>query len=328
MNFLITGGAGYIGSHFVNKLLRERKDIKIIVVDNFSQGRKNIIKNRRVIYYEVDICDQSNLEKIFLNHEINIVVHFAALASVPDSVKNPSEYYVNNIIGGLVLLNVMLKNNVKKIVFSSSASVYGEPISEFINEDDPKIPTNPYGRTKLIFEQILYDYHRAYKMNSISFRYFCAAGCDESGVVGEWHNPETHVIPSIIETLFGKRDMFYIFGTDYSTHDGSGIRDYIHVNDLASAHLSAAEKLMRTEELCAIYNLGINKGFSVLELIGAVEKITDRKISYEVRARRPGDPSRLIADASKVMKELNWLPTYTSIETIIETSLNYFKKIQ
>jgi UDP-glucose 4-epimerase len=326
MNFLVTGGAGYIGSHFVNKLLKEKADVKVVVVDNFSQGRNNIIKDERVTYCEVDLRDRDGLARVFRENKIDLVVHFAALASVPDSVNDPKGYYAVNIGGGLNLLDVMLENKVDKMVFSSSASVYGEPVSEFINEDDPKIPTNPYGRTKLIFEQILGDYHRAYHLNSVSFRYFCASGCDESGLVGEWHSPETHVIPSLIETLSGKRDVFYVYGNDYPTPDGSGIRDYIHVNDLAAAHLLAAEKLMRGDDLCLAYNLGINKGFSVLELISVAEKIMNKKLNYQIKGRRPGDPSRLIASAAKARQELGWQPVYTSIEKMIETSYHYFRK--
>jgi UDP-glucose 4-epimerase len=326
MNILVTGGAGYIGSHFINKLLANEPSVEMSVIDNFGQGRKNVIKDPRVVYYDVDLCDKSGVEKVFRVRSIDLVVHFAALASVPDSMARPREYYFNNLVGGLNLLDAMVAKGVKKMVFSSSASVYGEPVSEVIKEDHPKNPTNPYGQTKFIFEHMLQDYHRAYGINSVSFRYFCASGCDESGSVGEWHSPETHVIPSIIETLLGKREVFYVYGRDYPTPDGSGIRDYIHVNDLASAHLLAMKKLFDVHDLCEAYNLGINKGFSVLELIAAAEKIAGKKLNYQAKERRPGDPSRLIADADKARRELGWKPSYTSIESVIETAYRYFQK--
>ncbi len=324
-NILVTGGAGYIGSHFINAVLKRESDISIFVVDNFSQGENNKIKDGKVFYYNADLKDKIEIERIFSENKIDIVVHFAALASVPDSVMKPHDYYQNNIIGGLNLLDAMLKNKVDKIIFSSSASVYGEPISEIITEDHPKNPTNPYGYTKLIFENILKDYKKAYGLNSISFRYFCASGCDESGKIGEYHDPETHIIPSILNTFLGKRSEFHVYGNDFPTSDGSGVRDYIHVNDLADAHVLALSKLLSGENACAFYNLGINKGFSVFELIQAAEMIIGKKLNFKIKERRPGDPSRLIADSSKAQGELNWMPKYLSIEEIIKTAYNFFK---
>lgn len=326
MTILVTGGAGYIGSHFINKLLTKEPLVRVVVVDNFGQGRRNVIVDERVTYLDVNLCDKDAISSVFADAGIDLVVHFAALASVPDSVARPREYYSNNIIGGINLLDVMRDNNVDKIIFSSSASVYGEPISEIITEDHPKNPTNPYGQTKLIFEHMLDDYHRAYGIKSVSFRYFCASGCDESGTVGEWHTPETHAIPCIIETLLGKRELFYVFGNDYPTPDGSGIRDYVHVNDLASAHLLAMGVLLKGDDICTAYNLGINKGFSVFELIGAAERISGKKVNHQIKKRRPGDPSRLIADATKIRRELGWEPAYTSIDSIMKTAYRYFEK--
>ncbi|MEI6288241.1 MAG: UDP-glucose 4-epimerase GalE [bacterium] len=325
MNILVTGGAGYIGSHFVNKL-KNKDGVNIFVIDNFSQGRNNIISSDNIRYYELDLINKESLSGIFKENNIDIVAHFAALASVPDSVSRPAEYYANNLIGGLNLLNAMIENNVDKIIFSSSASVYGEPTMEEIKEDHPKNPTNPYGYTKLVFENMLKDYQRAYGIKSISFRYFCAAGCDESGVIGEFHNPETHVIPSIINTILGKRKDFCVYGNDYPTKDGSGIRDYIHVNDIADAHILAMDKLFAGTDLCQFYNLGIGKGFSVLDLIGAAQVLSGKKLNYLIKPRRPGDPSKLIADAFSAQQELNWKPKYTTIESIMATAYNFLIK--
>lgn len=324
-DILVTGGAGYIGSHFINKFLQANNDVHVVVVDNFSQTKNNVIKDDRIKYLKVDLLAKKQLEKVFQKNHFDSVVHFAALASVPDSVNNPQRYYENNVVGGLNLLNCMIEKNVKKIVFSSSASVYGEPISEFIDEDHPKIPVNPYGQTKLIFEEILSNYSSAYNLNSISFRYFCAAGCDEAGKLGEFHKPETHAMPSILEALLGFRQEFCIYGDDYDTLDGTGVRDYIHVNDLASAHILALQKLSGNDRLCKSYNLGINRGFSVMELINATEEITGKKLKYQIKKRRPGDPSRLIADSRRAQDELGWKPQYLDIKEIIKTAYSFYQ---
>jgi UDP-glucose 4-epimerase len=321
---IVTGGAGYIGSHAVKALLTDREH-EIHVVDNFSQSRHNVITHPNITYHELDICDGTLLKELFVHVKPEIVFHFAALASVPDSVKNPSVYYKNNVVGSLNLLEAMRESACNKIVFSSSASTYGEPITEVISEDHPKKPTNPYGQTKLDMEHMLQAYFTAYGISSVSFRYFCAAGAEPTLELGEYHTPETHVIPCIVETLLGKREVFTIFGDDYPTPDGSGIRDYIHVVDLANAHIAAMNKLA-TEKICTQYNLGINKGFSVKELIVAAENVSGRKLNYQVKERRPGDPSRLIADPSKAMRELQWEPQYTDIADIITTAYESFKK--
>lgn len=319
---LVTGGAGYIGSHFVNLV---KNNFKIIVVDNFRESKNNIIADKNIEYLDLDIGEEEELGNIFKKTPVDIVIHFAALASVPDSLTKPKEYYKTNIIGGLNILNAMAETGVNKIVFSSSASVYGEPATEIVKEDHPKNPTNPYGYSKLVFENILKDYNRAYKINSVSLRYFCAAGCDESLTIGEYHTPETHIIPNLVKTALGQRDEFYVYGNDFPTPDGTGIRDYIHVNDLAAAHLLAMEKLFGNNELCENFNLGINKGFSVLELIKITEKISGQKLNYKIKERRLGDPSRLIADSAKAQTFLNWQPQYLDIEKIIETAYNFFK---
>lgn len=322
---LVTGGAGYIGSHFVRRL-KDEPGVNIVVVDNFSQGKNNIIKFGNIRYKKADLCDRKALQKVFALFPVDIVVHYAALASVPDSVARPEAYYKNNILGGLNLLSVMEEYGVKKIIFSSSASVYGEPKTNIISENYATNPINPYGYTKLVFENILRDYHYAYGLDSISFRYFCAAGCDESLKIGEWHKPETHVIPCLIETALGKRKNFFVYGNDFKTPDGTGVRDYIHVNDLADAHLLAVKKLLGSSKICSVYNLGINKGFSVLELIKATEKISEKRINFVYAERRPGDPSILVADAIKVRRELGWNPRYLTIESIIEPVYAFYKK--
>jgi UDP-glucose 4-epimerase len=322
---IVTGGAGYIGSHVV-KILSESSNYEIHVIDNFSQSRKNILERNNVLYHETDICEKEKLVEIFKEIVPDVVFHFAALASVPDSVKNPSDYYKNNVVGSLNLLEAMREVNCKKIIFSSSASVYGEPTTESIKEDHPKNPTNPYGQTKLMVEKILMEYHTAYGLSSISFRYFCAAGVEPTLTLGEYHTPETHVIPSLIETVLNQRDQFYIYGDDFATPDGTGVRDYIHVQDLANAHVKAMNKLDK-EIICDQFNLGINKGFSVRELINSVEEISGKKLNYEVRDRRPGDPARLIANATKAMESLGWQPEYTEIKVIIETAYNSKNKL-
>jgi UDP-glucose 4-epimerase len=323
-NIIVTGGAGYIGAHLV-KLLATDTDITVHVVDNFSQSRKNILSRSNVLYHEIDIRNREAVADIFGRIKPDTVFHFAALASVPDSVSNPSNYYLTNVVGSYNVLEAMRSSGCKKIICSSSASVYGEPQSEIIVEDHPKSPTNPYGQTKLIVESMFKDYHVAYGISSISFRYFCAAGADPEGELGEYHVPETHVIPSLLGVILGTRDQFAIYGTDYNTPDGTGIRDYIHVMDLASAHICAMKKL-ETETLCTTYNLGINKGFSVRELIIAAERVTGTKVNYTEKDRRPGDPSRLIADATRAMTELNWQPEYLDIEEIIKTAYDSQKK--
>jgi UDP-glucose 4-epimerase len=325
MKLIVTGGAGYIGAHVVKQLLENNKSCQIHVIDNFSQSRKNIITNDSITYHEVDICNSEQLKKIFQEINPEFVLHFAALASVPDSVKNPAEYFNTNVIGSFNILEAMRLTSCKKIIFSSSASVYGEPISEVITEEHPKNPTNPYGYTKLVVEKMLEAYYKAYGISSISFRYFCAAGNESSYKLGEYHNPETHVIPALVETALGHRDEFNVFGDDFDTADGTGVRDYIHVDDLASAHINALS-IINKETICESYNLGINKGFSVRELIATVEEISGSSIPVNIKGRRDGDPSRLIADASKAMKRLNWSPKHTDIRSIALSAYEAFKK--
>jgi UDP-glucose 4-epimerase len=323
-SIIVTGGAGYIGAHVVQLLCADPEQI-VHVVDTFSQSRKNILSASNVVYHEVDIRNSESLTELFLKIKPSVVFHFAALASVPDSVANPGDYYGHNVIGTYNVLEAMRASGCKKIVSSSSAAVYGEPVTEVITEEHPKVPTSPYGQTKLMTEHMLQDYFRAYQISSISFRYFCAAGVEASLTLGEYHTPETHVIPSLIETVLGKRTCFYIFGDDFPTPDGTGIRDYIHVSDLADAHLLAMTKLEK-EVLCTAYNLGINKGFSVKELLTAVENVAGKPVPHELKGRRPGDPARLIANSERAIKELRWQPKYLEIDDIIKTAYNSISK--
>lgn len=325
LTILVTGGAGYIGSHFV-KLLRDKTSHKVFVVDNFSQGRENVLKDERITYHEIDLRDSDKLLEVFTKNKINAVVHFAAMATITASVSGPEDTYDNNVVGGYNLLHAMLAGNVKKIIFSSSGSVYGEPQTENLMESHPLLPINPYGFSKLVFERFLRDYHRPYKIDSIMFRYFNPCGCEPTLTVGEHHKPETHVIPCIMETLLGRREKFFVYGNDFPTPDGTGIRDYIHIEDLVEAHLLGLEKLMNTDGFCEAYNLGTNKGTSVMELVKAAEKVSGMDLNYEIAPRRPGDPSRHIADARKAMKELNWQPKHTNIEDMILSSYNSFKQ--
>lgn len=321
----VTGGAGYIGAHVVKLLTEKMPDASIHVLDNFSQSRKNILNDSNVTYHELDITDAAALDGVFSQHKPTAVMHFAALASVPDSVANPAEYYKTNVVGTLNLLESCRKYDCKKIIFSSSASVYGEPEAEIITEEHSKRPTNPYGFTKLIGENMLEAYHRAYGISSVSFRYFCAAGNEPSLTLGEYHTPETHAIPSLVLTALGKREAFTIYGTDYPTPDGTGVRDYIHVSDLAEAHILAISYLDQ-HQTCSQFNLGINKGYSVQELISTLQEIHEEPIEIRHQDRRPGDPSRLIADANKANQELGWTPKYTNIKNIIDSAYQAFKK--
>lgn len=317
MKILVTGGFGYIAAHFINRLDLSRHDV--FVIDNFCQGKNNIIPG--IKYQDTDIRDYPRLLKEFSDFEPDIVLHYAAVANVPDSVINPWTYYDNNILGGLNVLECMRSTGCKKIIFSSTAAVYG--ISDkMIDEDTVKYPTNPYGHSKLMFEQILKDYYKAYGMESVSFRYFCASGCDEGGKIGCYHYPETQVIPNIVKTLAGKQKIFNVWGNDFPTPDGTGVRDYIHVNDLADAHILALDKV----DGCKAYNLGINKGYSVMQLIAAAEKITGLKLNYEISPRRAGDPPILIADSTKARRELGWKPRYT-IKDMIRTDYQFFKTL-
>ena len=321
MRILVTGGAGYIGSHTTKELLQCNHDV--MALDNLENGYKKALVGGKFI--KCDLRNKQRLSKLFNQTTFDAVVHFAAYASVPDSVVNPAKYFENNIIGGLNLLECMRESSVKEIVFSSSAAVYGEPKKNPIKEDSEKTPTNPYGLTKLQFEEYLKAYDAAYGIKSVSLRYFCAAGADPDGQIGENHNPETHVIPMAILTALKRRSEFKIFGNDYPTPDGTGVRDFIHVSDLATIHSLALDYLSSGGKTTA-YNCGNEKGYSVKEVVDMVRKVSGKEFPVKVEARRPGDPAVLIADSSKLKNELDFSHKYSDLETIITTAWNWFKK--
>ena len=312
MAILITGGAGYIGSHTV-KYFTEKNE-EIIVVDNLQSGHEEAVNIGS--FYVIDIRDKEKLDKVFKNHNIEAVIHFAANSLVGESMDKPYEYYHNNVYGMMCLLDVMRENKVEKIVFSSTAATYGEPKNIPILEEDKTEPTNTYGETKLAMEKMMKWFDHAYGIKYVSLRYFNAAGAHESGMIGEAHNPETHLIPLILQVPLGKREKIYIFGDDYPTKDGTCIRDYIHVMDLASAHYLALEYLREGND-SDIFNLGSGTGYSVKEVIETARKVTGHVISAEVKGRRSGDPAVLVASSEKAKKVLGWKPEYDSLEKII-----------
>ena len=315
---LVTGGAGYIGSHTVKELVRTKH--KVVVYDNLTKGHKWAVDKKADLVVG-DLLDNQKLEKVFLKYKPEAVIHFAGLIEVGESVLDPQKYYINNIVGTLSLLEAMVKTKVKKIVFSSSAAVYGNPQKTPIKEEDLKIPTNPYGNTKKIIEDILKDYGRAYDVSSVSLRYFNAAGADKDGQLGEVHDPETHLIPKILDSLIKSKEIG-IFGSNYKTPDGTCVRDYIHVEDLAQAHILAI-KYLKNKKGKFEFNLGSGKGFSVKEIIKNSERVTGIKAKISVKPKREGDPATLLADISKAKRQLKWGPKYSDLDYIIETAWNW-----
>ena len=321
MNVLVCGGAGYIGSHTVYELIE--RGHSVVVVDSLIKGHKAAIHNEAKFYLG-DIRDEEFMDRVFRENQIDAVIDFAAFSLVGESVNEPFKYYENNVYGTLKLLEAMERADVKKIVFSSTAATYGEPENDIIVESDNTNPTNPYGETKLTVEKMLKWADNAYGIKFVALRYFNAAGAHIRGKIGEDHNPETHLIPIILQTALGQREKMFIFGDDYDTPDGTCVRDYIHVTDLADAHIKALEKLFRTNE-SGIYNLGNGKGFSVKEVIEKAKKITGKDFKVEIEARRSGDPSTLIASSEKAIKELGWQPKFNTLDKIIETAWNWHK---
>lgn len=315
MSILVCGGAGYIGSHMVAELLENGEDV--VVLDNFQKGHIDALLGGKL--YVGDIRDRKILDKVFKENKIEAVIDFAADSLVGESVENPLKYFENNVGGTVSLLQAMRDYGTKYIVFSSTAATYGEPENTPILEGDKTFPTNPYGESKLTVEKILKWSDKAYGIKYTALRYFNAAGAHINGKIGEDHNPETHLIPLIFQAALKKREKIYIFGDDYKTPDGTCIRDYVHVSDLASAHLLALKRLRSGNE-SAIYNLGNGKGFSVKEVVEVTRKVTGLNIEAEIAERRAGDPAILIASSEKAIEELNWHPKFNSLETIIETA--------
>jgi UDP-glucose 4-epimerase len=317
---LIVGGAGYIGSHMVLYLLE--KGYTPIIYDNLSEGYREAILGGEFIKGDLD--DSYKLREVFSSFDISAVMHFAAFCYVGESVKNPEKYYRNNVFNTYNLLNIMNEFHINKFIFSSSCATYGIPQKLPLTEDHYQNPINPYGNTKLIVEKILKDYDIAYNLKSISLRYFNASGADTKGRIGEAHSPETHIIPNVIESALGRKKDLKIFGNDYPTPDGTCIRDYIHVLDLAQAHFLALEKLFENNKT-DFYNLGNGEGYSNNQIIQSVEKVSGQKVSFEYVERREGDPPILIGSSAKAIKELGWKPEFNTIDTIIETALNWHK---
>jgi UDP-glucose 4-epimerase len=319
---LITGGAGYIGSHINKKLHEEGYDT--LIVDNLSHGHEEFVKWG--VFENVDLSDLDGLRRLFITYPITAVMHFAAFTYVGESVEDPQKYYSNNLRNTLNLLQVMIENNVEKIVFSSTCATYGEPKEIPITEDHPQNPISPYGRGKLMVEQIMDDYSDAYKLRYTSLRYFNAAGADPEGEIGELHRPETHLIPIILDVAKGQREDVQIFGTDYPTPDGTCIRDYIHVVDLADAHLQAL-KYLESGGKSDVFNLGNGNGFSVLEVIRTAQEVTGKSIKTVETKRRPGDPPVLVGSSEKAREILKWDPKFTELSLIIETAWEWQQKV-
>jgi len=321
LNILVVGGCGYIGTHMVKALLEAGH--RPITLDNLSKGHHELLPGGEFILG--DIQDSGLLDQVFTTHAIDAVMHFAALIEVGESVQQPLKYYRNNVAATMNLLDAMVRHNVKQFIFSSSAAVYGEPDYTPIDEDHPLRPTSPYGETKLYVENILRACDTAYGLKSVCLRYFNAAGADPSGTIGERHDPESHLIPLILQVAIGQRDSIHIFGTDYPTPDGTCVRDYIHVNDLVAAHLLALDAQMAGAPT-TIYNLGNGSGYSVRQVIDTVVKVTGRAIEVVEVPRRPGDPAVLVASAEKAQNELRWHPRRPSLEDIVHTAWNWHRK--
>ncbi len=322
MNVLATGGAGYVGSHCV-KLLRETGHTPV-VFDNMSEGHEGAVSDCEVV--RKDLRNEDAVRQALRDYDIDGVMHFAASAYVGESVEKPEKYYYNNVVNTLGLLAAMRQEGVDRLVFSGSCAVYGVPDELPIREDFPFKPVSPYGRTKAAVEWILEDYAEAYGLKYASLRYFNAAGAALDGSIGEDHDPETHLIPVVLEAAAGERDYIEIFGTDYDTPDGTPIRDFIHVNDLASAHVAALKQLGRAEDDYLAYNLGTGEGHSVREVIETCKEVTGIDIPVREGDRRPGDPPELVADPHKGLADLNWSPEMSDLGPIVETSWNWIKR--
>jgi UDP-glucose 4-epimerase len=321
---LVTGGAGYIGTHAVLALKQAGYDV--FVLDNLVYGHRELVTDvLKVNLIEGDLSDRVLLDRVFADYNIQAVMHFAAYAYVGESVTDPAKYYRNNVVATLTLLEAMLAAGVKRLVFSSTCASYGDPQTLPIPEEHPQQPINPYGRSKLMVETILSDFDQAYDFRSVRFRYFNAAGADPAGLLGEDHDPETHLIPLVLQTALGKRSHISVFGRDYDTPDGTCIRDYIHVTDLAQAHVLGLEYLLKGGQT-EVFNLGNGSGFSVQDVITAAERVTGQSIPVVDAERRPGDPASLIGSAAKAREILNWQPQYADLEVILSHAWQWHQR--
>lgn len=320
LRILATGGAGYVGSHCVRWL--ERAGHEVWVYDNLSRGHRQFAKPDRLIVG--DLSDQERLRQTLVQQQIDVVIHFAAFALVSESMSDPALYYRNNTLGSFSLLEAMRQAGVTRIVISSTTAVFGNAERVPIVEDEPKQPCNPYGQSKLMVEQLLAEYARAYGMAATAFRFFNAAGATPHLDCGEWHDPETHLIPIVLSVAQGHRSQMTIFGNDYPTPDGTCVRDYVHVDDLAAAHLAALERLR--PGVFQSYNLGIGRGYSNLEVVEACRRVTGKEIPITFGPRRAGDPPTLIADSTRARRELQWQPAYTDLDAIVATAWAWHQK--
>jgi len=318
---LVTGGAGYIGSHAC-KLLADSGYLPICF-DNLSRGHREAVKWGPLVVD--DLLDRSALSRLMSEHQPDAVMHFAALAYVGESVVKPADYYENNVQGTLNLLQAMRQAEIKKLVFSSTCAVYGNPQYLPLDEAHPCRPINPYGSTKRIIEQMLVEFHRAYGLASVSLRYFNAAGADPEGLIGEKHDPETHLIPLAMDAASGQRPSLDIFGGDYATEDGTCVRDYVHVNDLASAHIAALKRLDH-HNVAEIYNLGTGQGYSVQQIIDAVEQVAGQTVQTRTVSRRNGDPASLVASATQANSTLGWVPKHSDLRTLIDHAWRWHRQ--
>jgi UDP-glucose 4-epimerase len=318
MTILITGGAGYIGSHALRELRRE--GLPCVVLDNLSRGHRELVGDADVVVG--DIGDTALVRRVIADHRVSAVMHFAAFAYVGESAADPLLYYANNVAGTVGLLKAILASDVRLLVFSSTCATYGVPEAIPIDEDHPQRPINPYGASKLMVERILQDAERAHGLRSVVLRYFNAAGADPSGTIGEWHEPETHLIPLALQAAAGQREAVDVFGTDYPTPDGTCVRDYIHVTDLAQAHVLGLRHLEGGKP-SDVFNLGNGNGFSVRQVLETVERVTRRPVASRTAARRPGDPPTLVGSAAKARRVLGWAPRFDALEAIVETAWNW-----
>lgn len=315
MNILLCGGAGYIGSHMAKRLAGSGH--LVAVLDNLSTGHREAVRWGPV--HQVELMNPEALDSVFSTTRFDAVMHFCALSLVGVSVRQPYDYYANNVCGTLSLLQAMKRHKVERLVFSSTAAVYGQPTSALINEDHPRSPINPYGMSKLMVEHMLADAAVAYGLRSVALRYFNAAGASETAEIGEAHQPETHLIPNVLKAVLDQGPGLKVFGDDYPTPDGTCVRDYVHVEDLAQAHELALDYMERHEGAHA-FNLGSGQGFSVREVIAAAEQVTGRKVPYEMAPRRAGDPAILVASSERARRELGWQPKYNDLRSIIESA--------
>lgn len=321
MNFLVVGGAGYIGSHMVKQLLRAGHEL--VIADNFSTGYRDALTGGQLV--ELDIADARALDAVFAARHFDAVFHFASFIQVGESVTEPGKYYQNNLAATLTLLQAMVRAGVKHFIFSSTAAVYGDPVYVPIDEKHPKAAINPYGRSKWMVEQVLEDFDRAYGLKSACLRYFNAAGADPEGQLGERHEPETHLLPLILQAASGRRENITVYGRDYDTPDGTCIRDYVHVVDLVAAHALAVDYLLAGGASTA-FNLGNGQGFSVQEVIDTARRVTGQPIAVNDASRRAGDPPRLVADPHRAYSVLGWRPQFASLEQIVAHAWAWEKK--